>query len=132
MNAKQLIQSASLLHERDKSARDMFREIGREAAKGFDGYLADHILATVREDDDEPVDEAWVLSISPLGRYCVSDPSGFVQVEYSIVSRSVFAEYVRSETDFDTVPTLVKTRGQFRMLCHLLGVPLKEGTDAKP
>ena len=80
---------------------------------------ASHILATVRPDDDEPVNAAWS-----------QDVLGAVSVE---VGRNLFlnkwaqVEYGSDNESDGVFNTTVKTRGEFRQLCRLLGVELKEG-----
>jgi len=67
--------------------------------------LADHILATVREDDGEPADEEWGKA--------VSGESSKIQFWFDI--------WFMIATD--------KTRGQFRKLCEGLGTVLKENAQ---
>lgn len=108
MNAKQLIRAAELLHERDKSARGMFREPGREAAKGFDGHLADHILATVCKDDDEAFTPEWAFE----------------------VGKNQIGEIAKECDGFEMLERFrIKTRGDFRALCRLLGVTLNQAKE---
>lgn len=84
--------------------------------------MSRHILATVRDDDDEPVTAEWLVSVGIIY-------SEFHDVFYSedeaieLVQHS--QEFMIREADASLGVT-VKTRGQFRRLCEGLGITLKE------
>lgn len=78
--------------------------------------IAAHILATVREDDDEPIDEAWLRSQSRT--------DGLLLTMMTFVRR-LDGYHLEVNGHESANPT---TRGEFRALCRCLGVTLKEGT----
>lgn len=133
MNAKELRQTAAYIVEQ-RDNHDKFRMVeGDEAFMNADGEpdavtFARHILATVREDDDEPVTRDFLNSHSTASfgealysRYEFTDnlSVGFVAEEY---------ESNRAAWMFGAIkiPVDIKTRGQFRALCKGLGLELKE------
>ncbi len=88
MNAKELRQAAERVSDRyhhDTATIDPDLAVD----------IAGHILATVREDDDELIDSHWIEVGVPL-------------------------QLLRQHIDH------IKTRGDFRTLCRLLGVKLQE------
>lgn len=118
MNAKELIAAAkSLSHEAaryfeeymiedhdDPDTRGLFERID---------LVTDHILATVRADDDEPLTDADFVNESLGNGYQFGRIPGNVPCIQAEGCGPVFLPHV-------------KTRGEFRQLCRLLGVELKE------
>jgi len=119
MNAKELRAAAELavewdgyIHPEDKPAFDAWK------------LLADHILPTVRDDDDEPFGGEWAKgvvgdSFVPINSRFGLDVLG-CRIEYEVNTR-----YERS---YGCLDSHIKTRGEFRQLCRLLGIVLKELT----
>lgn len=130
MNAKELRQAAEVAvmqwdnHDRHRLVT------GDEVLLNSDGEpdevtFARHILATVREDDDEPVSEERFRSISN-STFC-----GFPAVLHALGHRGVaWLDYGPAVTfgddEFDILPVHLATMGQFRSLCRGLGIELKE------
>ena len=81
--------------------------------------MADHILATVRDDDDEPITPLWLsqwgeclVDCRKIGILCIDLYDG----NWSVIGE--FGEvYIKPQ----------EKRGQFRSLCRGLGIELKEG-----
>lgn len=71
---------------------------------------SEHILSTVRADDDEPIDEAWA-------------GSGRVGIGPYVETKKCRVFIVNPGTCY-ALP--IKTRGQCRRLCEGLGIQLKE------
>lgn len=83
--------------------------------------LSEHILATVREDDDDEVADEWLRELSD---YDSDQNISFGQLWYSTVRMewTVIDENVDNEVIIKTP----QTKGQFRQLCQALGIPLNE------
>lgn len=94
-------------------------------ASQFD-LVCHHILATVREDDDEEVTREWFEQV-------FGDPLDIQTIEpWFIWWHSTRGLLMGSEggsvgPDPLTLPT--KTRGQFRSLCRGLGIELQENAE---
>lgn len=84
--------------------------------------MSNHILATVRADDDEPVNDKWFSSVF---EQCVSQRYEFGTNCIMEIDEENESWYVWSYGDRLGE---VKTRGQFRQLCRGLGIELKETT----
>ena len=98
MNAKELREAAQRLID--------YPEANPDDVTG----LADHILATVRDDDDEHADQAWQSLVTFDS--AIGDGKWIVAKMFDT---------------WDDIPKSDKTRGQFRSLCRGLGIALKEG-----
>lgn len=79
--------------------------------------LANHILATVREDDDELATVPWVRDSLPAfawvgwrGAFCAQRTGLHLDISGTMSDRPA-------------------TRGDFRTLCRLLGVTLRDSTS---
>lgn len=118
MTPSQLLNAAELLLARDKEVRELFaRSHGKEAAPTMEYHLARHILSTVREDDGEEIDEDWFIAQCGVDQAYIRGDF-FLQF---VTRGAVSLGYQGNET-----PTNIHTRGDFRALCSLLGVQLKE------
>lgn len=82
--------------------------------------LAAHILATVREDDDETYFSSW-------GREMLGATTLQLNKHFGLCTDSCDIEY-EDDDSFDSIETTVRTRGEFRALCRCLGVTLRETT----
>ena len=72
------------------------------------GYVAGYVLATVRDDDDEPSTDEWECTL-------------LCEAELTL-NQSSYVFYVWG----DARNPGKRTRGQFRALCKGLGIELKE------
>ena len=140
MIAKELIAAAeSLSHE----AARYFEEYMIEDHDDPDSHglferidlVTDHILATVRPDDDEPLTEDWFGAFAAkAGQYRFEFSIGRGRsfqidelhdktwaAELLIDSHNRYGIKDDAECGFE-----IQTRGDFRQLCRLLGVALKE------
>lgn len=116
-----------------KELRQAAESLSNDAARYLEEYLAeehddavsfahfervdlvtDHILATVREDDDELVDELWFIKQTRV--------DGPLLNMIVLVCRSEGFHLKVNGNESDRPAT----RGDFRALCRLLGVKLKE------
>ena len=125
MNAKELREAAAWIKERIEG--EMMECANNpsyldEYGKSIEDERAcvDYILATVRDDDDEPVTSFWLSGFGDvmdgfhyIGIICVDA----TEWEWSL--SGMFASSVSIHAP--------KTRGQFRSLCRGLGIALKEG-----
>ena len=112
MNAKQLIEAAKEIAQSAAEYSRMASFIGRVDADEKlwweqVTHVADHILATVRADDDEPVSMKWIEALG-INEITI----GMKQMHY--LPQDMLIGYHG------------KTRGQFRALCVGLGIELKE------
>lgn len=110
MNAKKLRQAAERTMDYDESDDTDIDEIAR------------HILATVREDDDEPVTEERV-------RRCgfSRNAEGILELKYDYDTWLQFTEGCRvwiDRGDGSVCVGVVNNMGQFRSLCRGLGIEL--------
>lgn len=81
--------------------------------------LAAHILTTVREDDGEPVFSSWINQWSEFGDDTIEvDDDSSLHWDDEVLSLWKNGEQI--------VFGGVKARGDFRQICRLLGVELKE------
>jgi hypothetical protein len=91
--------------------------------------IADYILVTVRDDDDEPVTWDWLaerMTLLPDDRYRVERRtigSMYVHRHHGPLVFVVNCVEIDGEYAALNPP---KTRGQFRSLCRGLGIELKE------
>ena len=93
--------------------------------------LANHILATVHEDDDEPLTEEWLILHAGLcddNAYTLT--SGSDSIDVTLIKQSA-KEWSATWGDFENNcdgewPVYIKTRGQFRDLCRVLGITLSK------
>ena len=127
MNAKELRQAAEkVVHQWDKHDRYRTTETDNlffnSDGEPDEVSMANHILATVREDDDEPYDKDWGRAVS--GGSCL-----YLGDNFSIDIAACDLEYEdRSDCggSFGYMSLSIKTRGDFRTLCRLLSKKLKE------
>jgi len=83
----------------------------------YDGWqMAKHILAAVRDDDDEPLDSTFLLSVG-----AITFDNQIYWLDFTWGLRLNCGAWISVGTD-----TEVKTRGQLRRLCNGLGIELKE------
>ena len=123
MNAKELRQAAEAvkidaeisLKEELWSLPASYKTIGAFTVK-----LMDHILSTVRDDDDEPVTYEWLSSIKKP--YMANRKIWWNLDGYTVSISSSCARFHCNHMPFASV----QTRGQFRSLCRGLGIELKE------
>ena len=122
MNAKELRQAAEFLRaEANHSVETIGPDRSWLQTRRDDVRLAcaEHILSTVRDDDDEPVSEEW-LEIScerkTARTFAVKSLEVFTRTKDVWLCNPAAGEKYAS----------IKTRGQFRSLCRGLGVELKE------
>jgi hypothetical protein len=95
--------------------------------------LANHILATVRADDNEPVTYDWLVPFFKpyqigASKFWALGPLEFAEVSYFGDGTTPIADdWV---VDHEKLGDLLvpRTRGQFRTLCWLLGIILPEAT----
>lgn len=85
--------------------------------------LARHIIATVREDDGEPVTTEWLIEVVP-GEPDFDDDCFMVGNDISICKLGDVAKYGWEVWCHEYELGSVKTRGQFRRLCEGLGIVL--------
>jgi len=85
--------------------------------------IARHILATVREDDDEPVTEEMIDQCSSEGNSVAV--SRTTVTHFKALTTTMCVALLGPTGDWITIEKC-KTRGQFRALCEGLGVVLKE------
>ena len=116
MNARELRHAAGLV------LGDFSHPYGWSGMIEDSKRLAEHILATVRDDDDEPVSEEWFRSVSTIAN--IFGPTIHYQGRYLTWFEWGIGYY---DNDTDAVPVTTTTRGQFRALCKGLGIELKEG-----
>lgn len=100
----------------------------------YTGYhLATYILATVRDDDDEPVTAEWLHSLfwdsNSAWWYLDKTRQKVVICEHGKPADVWVASkpFALSDVDQDSLLCEVTSRGQFRSLCRGLGIELKEG-----
>lgn len=108
MNAKELIEAAKSVVEHKNHT----------GIKDYAFIFAEHILATVREDDDEPVTPEWLESQGIINSGDADDCQHcYIECEdgYAI---QIFDGPERCVTLCDKKPT----RGQLRKLLEALGV----------
>ena len=95
-------------------------------------YLAEHPA-----DDDEPIVEAWLLSVGflrDLNEYEITSPTSDGQFVYLTLTRRgwVLGTGSWSHRSSLLLPATPETRGQLRRLCAALNIPLQpigqEGT----
>ena len=123
MNAKELRQAAELLKQSDENRRRQFKRMGTEVVQGVEGLVADHIIATVREDDDETYTADW--GREAMGRSELVFNRHFTLALYP--TPTIETDVPGQSIGF--LDTTVKTRGDFRTLCRLLGVKLRDSTS---
>jgi len=125
MTAKELRRQAGYIVEQWDN-HDKFRMVeGDEAFMNADGEpdavtFSRHILSTVRDDDDEPLDSTFLLSV---GATTMNNKDYWVDSAWGV--SLICGAWISMDTD-----TKVKTRGQFRSLCKGLGIVLEEKADA--
>jgi hypothetical protein len=125
MNAKELRQTAAYIVEQWDN-HDKFRMVeGDEAFMNADGEpdavtFARHILATVREDDDELVTYEWLCSTKTP--YMENRKIWWNFDGYAVSLSSSGARFHCNHMPIASV----QTRGRFRSLCKGLGIELKE------
>jgi hypothetical protein len=79
--------------------------------------LAEHILATVRADDDEPVTASWfAILLGSIDRFEFGRGYSVERNENGQWEAWLCGHCLRA----------IKTKGQFRQLCRGLGIALKE------
>lgn len=97
--------------------------IGRGDLFGAMDRIEAHILATVRADDDEPLDAAW------LDDRALRCSDGVVANWYFGPQRFIAVTSHRETADMFLVTVAgwerphIKTRGEVRRLCAALGIP---------
>ena len=82
--------------------------------------LASHVLATVRDDDDEPVTEEWLGTVKPSRPFITHVGPDVIDAHYCHNGTYYWG--------FSTKHLWEMTRGQFRSLCRGLGIVLEEKT----
>ena len=114
MNAKELRAAAINLKRHMGIVYASTASMGPTPIQRLAGTLIDHILATVREDDDEPIDDSWFASISDhKQRVMIGDGRCVERDDFG----SIFIDADGTHCDFP-----ITTRGEFRALCRLLGM----------
>lgn len=100
--------------------------------------LADHILATVRPDDDEPVTEIRFIALLPTLRtpadrkanrkHEIDDINTYISAEFSPSGSCFLDVFIRKNGAEKTGAAFLidPTWGQFRTLCRVLGITLPE------
>ncbi len=132
MNAKELRQAAELL---SNEAARYFEEYLAEEHDDADSFahfervdlVTDHLLATVREDDDEPLTERFVDQF----RGSSGEDGDYFYWDANVPMndpRPGLLGLLSSRKNQSHEFAHIKTRGEFRALCRLLGVKLKENT----
>jgi len=118
MNAKELRKVAEWLKylAYPRVCYEEFRGIdGTETMEKFN-TIAEYVLARLRDDDDEPVNEEWVSWSGAVkgeyGFWILGDVLSFGIIDHNVI--------------IDHWDSAIKTRGQFRALCKGLGIELKE------
>ena len=88
--------------------------------------MCQYILATVREDDGEPLEWKWLATVLNAG-ISEQDAKLFEIGNYLTINEVSNARGNLHEVycHFQKVAT-IKTRGQFRSLCRGLGIDMKE------
>lgn len=86
-----------------------------------DTVLADAYLAANLADDDEPIDETWLLSLGGE-RNPANNSIELGRLSYFIKGDGGY--WLFGDED---IPAIL-TRGYFRRLCRLIGISLKEPT----
>jgi len=90
--------------------------------------MARHILATVREDDYEPVTEEMIDQCGCKGNSV--SVSHTTVTHFKALTTTMCVALLGPTGDWITIEKC-KTRSQFRSLCKGLGVELKENTNAE-
>lgn len=115
MNAKELRRAAEIVVSQYKSDTTSIRP-----AVAIE--LAAHVLSTVREDDDEEYCSDWARSVIGTSEVTLNE-------RFSLATHRCDIEYddlQPHQVSCGSLRTRVKTQGDFRTLCRLLGVTLKE------
>ena len=128
MNAKELREAAdSLKRYSSEMIRHRLKLLPGQSRNDADNVLlgtislADYILATVRDDDDEPCGWEWFGTVWP---------EDCTVVEAWPDKDNSIAVYVRNQAgDFDQYVTHLRTRGDVRLLCRGLGISMTEYID---
>ena len=87
--------------------------------------VAEYILSTVRDDDDEPVAYEWLSSIKKP--YMANRKIWWNLDGYTVSISSSWARFHCNHMPFASV----QTRGQFRSLCRGLGIEMEEKDNAE-
>ena len=128
MTPKELRQAAEAVRDNLKRTLRACQELrlkGDTSLVLADIALAEHILATVREDDGEPVTYEWICSLKiphMENRKILWNFDG-----YTVSVSSSGAKFHCNHMPIASV----ETRGQFRSLCKGLGIVLGESAPGK-
>jgi len=90
--------------------------------------IARYILATEREDDDEPVTTEWLVEVVP-GEPDYESDCFMVVADISICKIGDIEKYGWEVWCHEYELGSVKTRGQLRKLCEGLGIVLEEKAE---
>jgi len=120
MNAKELRKAAEWLKylAYPRVCYEEFRGIdGTETREKFN-TIAEYVLARLRDDDDEPVNDDWLSGVQPSASFAIH--TNGIQVEAHYLPEGNFYWGYSGSAIYKM------TRSQFRALCKGLGIELKE------
>lgn len=121
MTAKELRQAADIVLDQVN--------FGFAVSEHRASILAEHILATVRDDDDAPLDFAFLHSVETkyFGEALMCSFE-FGCLEMWVVNDEYDPLDATWSFSGANLQLTIKTRGQFRSLCRGLGIVLEEKT----
>lgn len=123
MSAKELRRAAEIALSESVEARQLYGLLNEADSPELPcEAVCRYILSTVREDDDEEYRSDW-------GRSVIGTSEVALNERFSLATHRCDIEYDDMQpyqVSCGSLRTRVKTQGDFRELCRLLGVALKE------